>query len=181
MRAPPSSTSSQLGHRRIGFLAGRADLESARRREAGYREALVRAGIAFDADLVAVGDFQEESAAAAARQLLALPDPPTAIFAANDLSAIQVIRVADELGLNVPEDLSVVGFDNIPESALVDPPLTTVDQSIQELGREAVRLLLGLVRDGDAPEPAHLTLPIQLVVRKSSGPRRAGGAMPSKT
>ncbi|MEZ5220550.1 MAG: LacI family DNA-binding transcriptional regulator [Ilumatobacteraceae bacterium] len=161
-----------LGHRRIGFLAGRADLESARRREAGYLEALDRAGIAFDPELVAVGDFQEEAAAAAARTLLSLPDRPTAIFAANDLSAIQVVRVAGELGLHVPDDVSVVGFDNIPESALVEPPITTVDQSIQELGREAVRLLLQLLRDGTPAETPHRTLPTHLVVRRSSGAPR---------
>ena len=163
-----------LGHRRIGFLAGRPDLESARLREAGYREALDRAGIDFDPDLVAVGDFQEEASAVAARRLLDLPDRPTAIFAANDLSAIQVVRVADERGWRVPDDLSVVGFDNIPESALVEPPITTVDQSIQELGREAVRLLLRLLRDGESTQPTHLTLPTHLVIRKSTGsPRRS--------
>ena len=83
-----------LGHRRIGFLAGRPDLESARRREAGYRDALARAGIEFDPELVAVGDFQEAAAAAAAHRLLSLADRPTAVFAANDLSAIQVVHGA---------------------------------------------------------------------------------------
>ncbi|MEZ5219545.1 MAG: LacI family DNA-binding transcriptional regulator [Ilumatobacteraceae bacterium] len=162
-----------LGHRHIGFVAGRADLESARRREAGYRDGLAAAGLEFDPRLIAVGEFQEEAAANAARTLLTLPDRPTAIFAANDESAIQVVRVAAELGLSVPEDLSVVGFDNIPESALVEPPITTVDQSIQSLGREAVRLLLQLLRDGEPATPEHRTLPTRLVVRKSTGsPRR---------
>ncbi len=160
----------ELGHRRIGFLAGRRDLESARRREAGYRAALDEAGIAFDPALIAVGAFTEETAAAPARTLLALTPRPTAIFAANDQSAIQVLRSATEVGLRVPDDLSVVGFDNIPESALTDPPLTTVDQSIQALGEEAVRLLADLI---DHPErhgesPAHITLPTTLVVRRSS-------------
>ena len=160
----------QLGHRRIGFLAGRRDLESARRREAGYRAALDEAGVAFDPALIAVGAFTQETAAAPARALLALIPRPTAIFAANDQSAIQVLRSATEAGLRVPEDLSVVGFDNIPESALTDPPLTTVDQSIQALGEEAVRLLADLI---DHPErhgesPAHITLPTALVVRRSS-------------
>ena len=92
----------ELGHRRIGFLGGRADLESARRREAGYRGALEAAGIAFDPDLVQVGGFTEETAAAPAHALLTLADRPTAIFAANDLSAIQAMRTADELGIGVP-------------------------------------------------------------------------------
>ncbi len=129
----------ELGHRRIGFLAGRPDLESARRREAGYRAALEAAGIAFDPELVRVGGFTEATAEAPARELLTLAERPTAVFAANDLSAIQTMRPRPNSASRVPDDLSVVGFDNIPESALTDPPLTTVDQSIQALGHEAVR------------------------------------------
>jgi LacI family transcriptional regulator len=160
-----------LGHRRIGFLAGRSDLESARRREAGYREALAEAGIAFDPALVRVGGFTEESSEQPARELLTLDPRPTAVFAANDLSAIQVLRTARELELSVPDDVSVVGFDNIPESALTDPPLTTVDQSIQALGHEAVRLLVELIDHPErtlGAEPAHVTLPTELVVRRST-------------
>ncbi len=96
----------ELGHRRIGFLAGRRDLESARRREAGYRAALEAAGIPFDPDLIQVGGFTEETARQPAAALLGLAERPTAIFAANDLSAIQVLRTAGELGLDVPGDLS---------------------------------------------------------------------------
>jgi LacI family transcriptional regulator, galactose operon repressor len=161
----------QLGHRRIGFLAGRRDLESARRREAGYRAALDEAGVLFDPDLIEVGAFTKETALAPARALLALRPRPTAIFAANDQSAIQVLRCADELGLTVPDDLSIVGFDNIPESALTDPPLTTVDQSIQALGEEAVRILVDLIEHPERhteSAPVHVTLPTALVVRRSS-------------
>ena len=159
-----------LGHRRIAFLAGRPDLESARRREAGYRAALDTAGIPFDPDLVRIGGFKEETAQGPARELLTLDPRPTAIFAANDLSAIQTMRTAAELGISVPDDISIVGFDNIPESALTEPPLTTVDQSIQALGHEAVTTLLDLIehRDrADAP-PIHITLPTKLVVRRST-------------
>ncbi len=163
-----------LGHRRIGFLAGRSDLESARKREAGYRSALEAAGIAFDPDLVAAGEYTEETAAAPARALLQLADRPTAIFAANDLSAIQVLRTAGELGLSVPDDVSIVGFDNIPESAMTEPPLTTVDQSIQTLGAEAVRILIERIErpDGDTATH-HVTLPTALVTRRSTGPAPA--------
>ncbi len=160
-----------LGHRRIAFLAGRPDLESARLREAGYREALADAGIAYEPDLVRVGGFTEENARVPSRELLTLIDRPSAVFAANDLSAIQVLRTAAELGLSVPVDLSVVGFDNIPESALVDPPLTTVDQSIQAMGQEAVRLLIELIEHPERTlddEARHVTLPTQLVVRRST-------------
>ena len=158
-----------LGHRRIGFLAGRPDLESARQRERGYRDALAAAGIPLDPELVRTGEYTSDPASAAARQLLSLDPRPSAVFAANDTSAIETVRVAEALGLSVPDDLSVVGFDNIPESALNSPPLTTVDQSIQRMGFEAVRLLVGLIKGG-SPEPQHITLPTELVVRQSCRP-----------
>ena len=123
-----------LGHRRIGFLAGRPDLESARLREQGYREALAAAGIELDPDAGPRRRLRPETAEEPARELLALDEPPTAIFAANDVSAIETMDVAHSLGLSVPDDVSVIGFDNIPESALTEPPLTTIDQSIQQHG-----------------------------------------------
>ncbi len=156
----------RLGHRRIGFLAGRPDLESARLREQGYRQALEAAGIPFDPNLVRVGSYQPEAAREAARDLLASEPQPTAIFAANDASAIETIAVAKALGLTVPGDLSVVGFDNVPESALCEPPLTTVEQPIQRMGEEAVRLLLALIDDPTGP-PAQVVLPTRLVERAS--------------
>jgi LacI family transcriptional regulator len=155
-----------LGHRRIGFLAGRPDLESARQREQGYREALTAAGISIDPELIRVGDYELEMSEAPARQLLTLADRPTAIFAANDLSAIETMHVAQSLGVAVPGDVSIIGFDNIPESALTEPPLTTIDQSIQRMGREAVHLLVALI-DGTADGPRQVTLPTRLVVRQS--------------
>jgi LacI family transcriptional regulator len=155
-----------LGHRRIGFLAGRPDLESARLREEGYRRALAAAGISFDPELVRVGRYRPEAAREAALELLRLERRPTAVFAANDASAIETITVARSLGLTVPGDLSVVGFDNVPESALCDPPLTTIDQSVQQMGYEAVRMLLGLIEDPASP-PAPVVLPTRLVERAS--------------
>jgi LacI family transcriptional regulator len=160
-----------LGHTRIAFLGGRADLESARLREEGYRAALLEAGIAVDPTLIAEGGFRRETAAGPARTLLDRPDRPTALFAANDLSAIQTMEVAADLGLRVPDDLSVVGFDNVPESALTDPPLTTVDQSIQQLGEVAARTLIGLIESptrGDEVR-AVIRLPASLVLRRSTG------------
>lgn len=158
-----------LGHRRIGFLGGRHDLESARLRERGYREALASAGIPVDESLVQVGGYDPATAAEPARRLLELAPHPTAIFAANDVTALETIAVARSLGLRVPDDLSVVGFDNVPESALGDPPLTTVEQPLQQMGCEAVRLLLELVEDPTQPA-ARVVLPTRLVVRGSSGP-----------
>jgi len=155
-----------LGHRRIGYLAGRPDLESARLREQGFRQALAAAGIQLDPDLVRVGGYQLESAEEPARELLRLSPPPTAVFAANDMTAIQVMRVARSLGMSVPGDLSVIGFDNIPESAVTEPGLTTIAQPIQDMGFEAVRMLIGLI-DRTAPGTSQLTLPTALVVRQS--------------
>ena len=111
-----------LGHRRIGFLAGREDLESSRLREAGYRAALAAAGVEVDESLVRVADYRQEGAAGPARALLALAARPTAVFAANDLSAIGTMQAAAELGLSVPDDLSVVGFDNVPGVRAHHPP-----------------------------------------------------------
>lgn len=156
-----------LGHRRIGFLGGRPDLESARLREEGYRRTLAAAGIPLDPDLVRVGGYRPETADAPAHELLTLPDPPTAVFATNDLSAIRTIQVAQSLGLRVPEDLSVVGFDNVPESALSSPQLTTVSQPLHRMGSEAMQMLLTLLR-GEPLTVAHRRLPTELVVRGST-------------
>ncbi len=159
-----------LGHRRIGHMRGREDLVSARQREQGYREALQAAGIEFDPALVRVGGYRASETTDAAKELLQRPHRPTAIFAANDLSAIRVMEIAAELGLRVPDDLSVVGFDNIPEAANAVPPLTTLAQPLQQMGAEAVRLLLSLI-DGDATEE-HIRFPARLVMRASTAPPR---------
>jgi LacI family transcriptional regulator, galactose operon repressor len=158
----------ELGHRRIGFLAGRPDLESARQREQGYCRALSDAGLPVDTNLIRVGDYELEMSQEPARQLLTLDDRPTAVFAANDLSAMQTMHVARTLGLAIPRDVSVVGFDNIPESALIEPPLTTIDQSIQEMGRRAVELLIAVI-EGDTGLTQQVTLPTRLIVRQSTG------------
>jgi LacI family transcriptional regulator len=162
-----------LGHRRIAHVRGRVDLISAQLREQGYREALEAAGIEYDPALVRVGGYRASETTDAARELLRLPERPTAIFAANDLSAIRVMEIAVELGLRVPEDLSVVGFDNVPEAANAVPPLTTVAQPLQQMGAEAVRLLLALL--GDDANEEHISFPASLVIRGSTAPPRARG------
>ncbi|ACU72491.1 transcriptional regulator, LacI family [Catenulispora acidiphila DSM 44928] len=158
-----------LGHRRIAMLAGRADLESAKLREQGYREALAGAGLPFDDSLVRVGGYDADLSALAAHELLTLAHRPTAVFAANDVTAIATIEVARDLGLRVPADLSVVGFDNIPESALCSPQLTTVNQPIRTMGERAVEMLIRLIR-GEPVDRTHLTLVTELVVRNSTAP-----------
>jgi LacI family transcriptional regulator len=158
-----------LGHRRIGMLSGRPDLQSAQLREQGYRRALEAAGLPVEEDLIQSGAYDPDVSVSAARGLLTSLNRPSAIFAGNDLSAITAIGVAAELGLRVPEDLSVVGFDNLPESALCSPPLTTVDQPIRVMGQRAVELLIRLV-NGELIDSAHVTLPTNLVVRQSTAP-----------
>ncbi len=155
-----------LGHRRIGFIGGRADTLSAIRRFQGYKDGLAAAGIAFDSALIVAGDYSYERGLVAAHQLLSLPAPPTAIFAANDRSAMGVLDVAQRMGLHVPQDLSVVGFDNLPETAQAVPGLTTVDQSIREMGHIAMDLMLRVLR-GETLEPQLVKVSTRLIVRGS--------------
>jgi LacI family transcriptional regulator len=159
----------ELGHTRIGMITGRSDLLSAQQRVQGYREALAAAGLPVDEALMRSGGFEPELAREAARELLSRPAPPTAVFAANDLSALATLEVARELGLDVPRQLSVVGFDNIPESAMADPPLTTVQQPIRRMGQEATTMLLALISGGEITDP-HRTLTTSVVARASTAP-----------
>ncbi|MEW1585963.1 LacI family DNA-binding transcriptional regulator [Micromonospora vinacea] len=159
-----------LGHTRIGHISGRTDLKSAQLREAGFRSAMAEAGVPVDERLVRVGGFRIESAAGTAAELLTLTDRPSAIFAGNDLSAISTMNVARDMGLSVPDDLSVIGFDNVPESALVNPPLTTIMQPLQRMGAEALRLLVDLI--AGVERDTHIRLPTELVIRSSCRPLR---------
>src|SRR5690606_16876230 len=157
-----------LGHTRIGMIRGREDLESAKLREQGFRQAMAAAGLEVDETLLATGSYRSESAVAPAHLILDRRDRPTAVFAANDLMAIRTVEVARELGLSVPRDLSVVGFDNVPESALTDPPLTTVAQPLRAMGRTALSMLLTLMAGRELDE-THARLDTRLVVRASTG------------
>lgn len=157
----------ELGHRRIGFLSGRPDLVSSALRESGYRQALADAGIVVDDLLIRTGDYSAEAARESAVQLLSQENRPTAVFAANDLSAIAAIEVAQEMGLRVPEDLSVVGFDDIPEAGAMTPPLTTVRQPIQQMGAAGIALLVQLM-DGKELDSRHVRLETSLVKRGSA-------------
>ena len=161
-----------LGHRRIGFVAGRPDLRSSAARDAGYRRALAEAGIPYDAALVAVGNYEPESAREAARQLLTRAGRPSAIFAANDLSAIVVVEVAEELGLDVPAELSVVGFDDIPEASRFSTPLTTVRQPMAQLGATAADMVVALM-NGESPRLTHIRTPTRLIRRATTAPPSA--------
>jgi len=153
-----------LGHRRIGFISGRLDTGSSERRLKGYRDALANAGIEEDEELIAPGDFSQKTGRKCARQLLTLSNPPTAIFAANDQSAIGVFEVAEELGLHIPDDLSVVGFDNISEAKHFG--LTTVDQFLADMGFAAVQMLIKLI-NGEPLELEVYKMQSKLVERTS--------------
>jgi LacI family transcriptional regulator len=173
----------ELGHRRIGFITGTPDVSSARERLAGYKEALHRADIPFDRKLVVEGDFLEERGAMATRELLALEQPPTAIFTSADTAAFGAIRAIRAAGLTVPGDISVMGFDDIPEASIVTPQLTTVRQPLLEMGATAVRLLQRLMDEPDAT-PRRTELATELVVRGTTAPpmtrkrKRAARAVP---
>jgi LacI family transcriptional regulator len=155
-----------LGHRRIGFISGRSELQSAVRRLQGYRDGLARAGIPLDPDLIQTGDYSSKTAFACAQRLLNLSDPPTAIFASNDQSATGAVKAIHEAGLRVPDDMSVVGFDNIPDVAYTHPGLTTVDQSIDTMGYIATEMLISLI-EGDSLESDLYKVDTRLIVRDS--------------
>lgn len=159
----------ELGHRRISFLGGRPDLRSAGLRDAGYRRALRDAGLSVDPDLVRPGLYEWQTTRDSARVLLAAPDRPTAVFAANDLSAIAVIDVAREMGIRVPEDLSVIGFDDVPEASRRAQPLTTIQQPMRRLGAVAAEMVFSLLA-GEPLDELHVTLPTRLVVRATTAP-----------
>jgi LacI family transcriptional regulator len=159
----------ELGHRRIATVTGLVQTKPGADRLRGYQDGLRAAGLALRDEYVAYGDFYVESGAAAASALLALEQPPTAIFAASDMMALGVVRAAAEAGVRVPEDLSVVGFDDMHLVGHVQPPLTTVRQDKGGLGEAAAAALLGFVdRDAATPPPDLVTLPVELVVRAST-------------
>jgi LacI family transcriptional regulator len=162
----------ELGHTRIGTITGPMRYLCSQARLAGHSTALARAGIETDPALVQHGDFHYASAVTAALALLDLADPPTAIFAANDEQAMGVYAAARQRGRSVPEDLSVVGFDDVPMSQWVLPGLTTVRQPIREVAALAIRALLS-VRDGGTLPEGRTELPTTLVVRESTAAPRS--------
>ena len=156
-----------LGHRRIGFIEGPPRLLCSRARLDGYRAALDAAGVGVDRQLVREGDFYHESGFAGGAALLDLADPPTAIFASSDQMAFGVYEAVRRRGLRVPDDVSVVGFDDLPEVRWSSPPLTTVRQPLTEMGRLAARTVLRLA-EGESVENAGVELATELVVREST-------------
>jgi LacI family repressor for deo operon, udp, cdd, tsx, nupC, and nupG len=160
-----------LGHRRIAHVAGPLDQAIARERLEGWRMALQAAGLPAGDELVAGSDFRVPSGLAAGRALLALPQPPTAIFVANDETAMGVLSAIHAAGLRVPQDISVAGFDDIPFAEAFDPPLTTIRQPRLAMGEQAMMMLHSLI-EGREPAERSVTLPAELVIRQSTGPCR---------
>ncbi len=157
----------ERNHSRIATITGLIDTAPARDRLRGYREEIQRQGLAYRDDYVEYGDFYVESGIASMTRLLALPEPPTAVFAASDLMAVGALSAAGREGVRVPDELAIVGFDDILLAGLTQPPLTTLRQDKQGLGVAAGEALLALMEeDGDAQ--AAMALPVELVVRGSS-------------
>jgi LacI family transcriptional regulator len=156
-----------FGHKRIGHISGRLDLVSANRRLQGYKDGLDNAGIPIDEALIQIGDYTTETAVKCTHALLGLDDPPTAIFAANDMAAMGVYQAVKEARLRIPEDISVVGFDNLREVEILDPPLTTVDQFVSEMGKKATEMIVKLIKGESFEDNLH-KIQTELVVRKST-------------
>jgi LacI family transcriptional regulator len=153
-----------IGHRRIGFIKGHPNHMASTDRQAGYQRALGRVGISVDPALIAEGLFDFESGVAATDQFLSLKYPPTAIFASNDDMASGVLAVAHRRGIQIPEQLSVAGFDDTTLARVIWPPLTTVRQPVRELASTAADLLFG---EGGIE---HRRLPHELISRESVAP-----------
>ena len=153
-----------LGHRRIAYIGKTTPARDAIERIAGYRAALEAANLPLDPQLQCAGNFNEVDGYRAAKSLFALPEPPTAIFAGNDRQAAGVYRALRELGISVPADVSVVGFDNLPFTELLSPPLTTVHAPRLELGRTAAMMLLRLI-NGERLDMPRAVLPTKFVER----------------
>jgi LacI family transcriptional regulator len=162
-----------LGHRRIGFITGIMALNSARERLRGYKAALKKAGIPLDETLIMQGDFSSTSGYAATRKLLELSPRPTAIFASNDLSAFGAINAVRQAKLEIPKDVSIIGFDDIPQASNSYPKLTTVRQPLEEMGKLAVRLLLERIKE-PRTKAKQVTLETHLVIRNSCRRQEVG-------
>lgn len=156
-----------LGHRHIGFITGAMDLGCSRERLDGYRAALGDHGVSLDPQWIREGDFLQPGGYAQAVELMNLPNPPSAIFASNDIMAFGAMEAARERGKRIPHDISIIGFDDVPQAAQVHPPLTTIRQPLEEMGRRAAQMLLEIIKNPEQPAEK-IELPTELVVREST-------------
>ena len=163
-----------LGHERIAWIGGPEKSGAARDRLYGYQAALDAAGLVVDPFLVRTARFDVDAGREHARELLGAAARPTAIMAADDEIAVGVLATAHELGIRVPDQLSVTGFDDTPQAAWTTPPLTTVHQHLEGMGAMAVQTILTMA-DGGRPSSRHVELATSLTIRDSTGPAPAGG------
>jgi LacI family transcriptional regulator len=162
-----------LGHRRIAFIGGLAGTPSSLKRLAGFREALEMSGLPADDSLIIPGDYTQAGGRKAMTALLDQPDPPTAVFCANDLSAFGAMEEAKSRGLQIPQDLSIMGFDDIDEAAFSIPPLSTVRLPPREIGIVAAETLIERLKG--RTEPTHVAIKGSLVIRETTtAPRFVG-------
>lgn len=159
----------QLGHRQIAFLNGPSDSKYSIDRLAGYQKALKRNHLPFHKHLVWELDFTQEGAYAAMKKLLSTGPPPTAVLVINDFSAMGALRAAKEMGCQVPRDVSIAGFGDVPFSSMTDPPLTTIREPFQKMGHEAAEMLFKIIH-GKRLSEKHRVLPVELVIRESTAP-----------
>ncbi len=162
----------ELGHTRIAFIRGAIAVRSAIDRQQGYKAALVDCDIPVREELIIAGDFQQQTGYESVKKLLQSLKPlPTAIFASNDLSAFGAMDAVRECGFHIPDDISIIGFDDVPQASFVYPKLTTVRQPLEQMGQIAAKLLLERIEDQSSP-PQRVALATQLIVRDSSAPLR---------
>lgn len=162
----------QLGHRRIGHLLGRPRYSVTPDRFSGYRQGLAEAGIAFDEALIGEGDFNFGRGMDATGRLMSKPNPPTALFCGNDDSALGAMKRLADLGLKVPQDVSVVGFDDVDTAATADPPLTTIRQPRFEIGATAMDMLIHILENRPLAETG-VVLATEMIARQSTTPPRS--------
>jgi LacI family xylobiose transport system transcriptional regulator len=162
----------ELGHRRIAAITGPDDMMCSHARIDGYRSAMTAAGLPIDPDLIRFGDFHTSGGRLHGFELLDRDDRPTAIFAGSDLQALGVIESMRQLGLRAPDDVSIVGYDDIPLATWVSPRLTTIHQPLRRMAEEATRLVIRM-REGETTGATRLDLATDLIVRESTAPPRA--------
>lgn len=161
----------QLGHRRIGLICGRSDVnDRARERRRAYEDALKGLGVPLDNALIYERDFEFIEGRAAMHRMLADQEPPTAVFCANDIQAIGALVECQDSELDVPEDISIIGFDDLPIAQYTHPQLTTIRVPAKRMGHIAATRLIGFIRGAETPVTERL--PVELIIRESTGPNR---------
>lgn len=158
-----------LGHRQIAIMSGAVGVSTADDRVSGYQKALAEAGITMDEEYIFRGDFTPESGYAMTRQAISLPLRPTALIAANNFITIGAMKALQEVGMEVPEDIALVGFDDLPPAMVTFPFFTVASQPAYEMGTQAMKLLLERLEGKELHHFQEIILPTQLIIRRSSG------------